>query len=248
MSGVVVRFLGSGDAFGSGGRLQACTLVQMEGKGFLVDCGASSLVAMKRVGVETSAFDTIFLTHLHGDHFGGIPFLLLNEHLLTKRTSPLLIAGPAGVEERVRAAMEVFFPGSSKIPLRFSLQFHEWREKTPERIGEAVVTPFEVIHASGAPSYALRIECGGKVLGFSGDTEWTDSILGAASGADLFVCEAYFWSRKTKYHMDYASIRENRDRLGCARIVLTHMSEDVLSKLDEAGVEFAEDGKAFFLD
>ena len=75
-----VRFLGSGDAFGSGGRFQTCIQVSSEGSDaahLLVDCGASSLVAMKRYGVETSDIDAIVLSHLHGDHFGVLPFFIL---------------------------------------------------------------------------------------------------------------------------------------------------------------------------
>lgn len=47
-----VRFLGSGDAFGSGGRLQTCILLESEGLRCLVDCGASSLIALKRAAID----------------------------------------------------------------------------------------------------------------------------------------------------------------------------------------------------
>ncbi len=248
MSKVVVQFLGSGDAFGSGGRLQQCIRLQLNGRNFLVDFGASSLIAMKRQGVDTASIDAIFLTHLHGDHFGGIPFLLLHEHLISARTKPILIAGPRSVKERTEAAMEVLFPGSSKINRRFQVNFQELFDKTPAHFEGLTVTPFEVNHESGSPSCALRFECGGKIVSFSGDTEWTDSLIEAASGADLFVCEGYFRSKKIKYHLDYMTLMENRARLTCRKIVLTHMSEDLLSKLDKIEVEYADDGKTIILD
>ena len=73
-----IQFLGSGDAFGSGGRLQTCILMESPGFTCLIDCGASSLIALKRANVDPNNVDAILVTHLHGDHFGGIPFLILD--------------------------------------------------------------------------------------------------------------------------------------------------------------------------
>jgi ribonuclease BN (tRNA processing enzyme) len=78
MTTVSIKFLGSGDAFGSGGRLQTCILIETAGAKFLLDCGASALISMKRFGISTADIDKILLTHLHGDHFGGIPFFILD--------------------------------------------------------------------------------------------------------------------------------------------------------------------------
>src|SRR5207244_4135422 len=121
MRPVTVRFLGSGDAFGSGGRFQTCIHVRSEAGAFLIDCGASSLVAMKRSDVESNDIGVVVLSHLHGDHFGGIPFLVLDGQF-SGRTSVLTIAGPIGTAQRVEAAMEVLFPGSSKVERRFDLR------------------------------------------------------------------------------------------------------------------------------
>src|SRR5262249_49921701 len=148
----------------------------------------------------------------------------------SRRTRPLVVGGPPGVRERVEAAMEVFFPGSSGVQRRFAVDFVELREDPPTLVGPASVTPFVVEHASGAPAYALRVEYGGTVIAYSGDTEWTESLLDATRGADLFVCEAYFFDRKIKYHLDYRTLCENRQRLDCRRIVLTHMSTSMLNR------------------
>jgi ribonuclease BN (tRNA processing enzyme) len=179
---IEVQFIGSGDALGSGGRLQTCMLIRGAEANLLVDCGASSLIGMKRLGIDPSTVSAIVLTHLHGDHFGGIPFLVLHGQF-NHRTAPLTIAGPPGLGQRIEAAMEVLFSGSSKIQRGFSVEHVELTERRAIPVGSATVTAFEVKHASGAPPFAVRVEYGGKIVAYSGDTEWTDALIDAAKGA-----------------------------------------------------------------
>jgi ribonuclease BN (tRNA processing enzyme) len=243
---MLVQFLGSGDAFGSGGRFQACILLRTEAGSVLLDCGASSLIAMKRLGVGPNDIDAVLITHLHGDHFGGLPFLVLDGQF-SRRERPLLIAGPPGIEARVRAAMEVLFPGSSETRQRYELRFAQLApgERTPA--GPVQVTAYPVQHASGAPSYALRVDGDGRVVAYSGDTEWTDTLLDAAAGADLFICEAYTHDKPVKFHLDYQTLRGRRADLGCRRLVLTHMGPAMLAHLDGLDAEAAADGMTIAL-
>src|SRR5688572_7283280 len=181
MSQIRLQFLGSGDAFGGGGRFQTCIMLSGAGEAVLLDCGASSLVALKRAGVDPGEIGVVAVSHLHGDHFGGLPFLVLDGQF-SRRTRPLVIAGPPGTGARVEAAMEVFFPGSTRVARRFETGFVELVERHASRLGAVAVTPFAVVHESGAPSYALRVEYGGKIVAYSGDTEWTETLIDAARG------------------------------------------------------------------
>jgi len=239
---VRIRFLGSGDNFGSGGRFQTCIHVEAGGSPFLIDCGASSLIPMKRAGIRSDRIDLILISHLHGDHFGGIPFFLLDAQLISRREVPLRIAGPAGLTRRVREAMEVFYPGSSGIERKFAVEYLEIREGEYTRIGDVAVLPVRVIHGGGAPSWALRVESAGKVIAYSGDTEWTDALLDVAHNADLFICECYAFEKAMRNHLNYRTLMEHRHRLGCKRLILTHMGEEMLNRLGEATLEAAQDG------
>jgi ribonuclease BN (tRNA processing enzyme) len=241
MKPAIVTFLGSGDAFGSGGRFQTCLLVEAPSHRFLIDCGASSLVAIKKAGVLPSQIDAILVTHLHGDHFGGIPFFVLDAQF-SKRDRPLTVAGPPGLQERTLEAMEVLFPKSSETQQRFPLEFVELPADHATELGPIRVTAYPVIHFCGAPPYALRVECDGRSIAYSGDTEWTDRLLEAAAGADLFVCEAYFFDKRVRFHLDYQTLVTHRARLTCRRLVLTHMSSDMLSRAPAPEVEAAYDG------
>jgi len=144
--------------------------------------------------------------------------------------------------------MDVLFPGLAAMPQRFAVTFVELSDRRPAAIGPARVTPFAVVHASGAPSYAVRLEYGGKTIAYSGDTEWTVALIDVSADADLFVCEAYFFDKKMKYHLDWQTLSANRARLRCRRLILTHMSRDMLDRLHEADVESAHDGLTLTLD
>jgi len=109
-----LQFIGSGDAFGSGGRFNTCFHVIGDQANFLIDCGASSLIALKANNIVLNDIQTIFITHFHADHFGGIPFFILDAQFHSKRIEPLTITGPQGLEEWYEGVMETAFPGSSK--------------------------------------------------------------------------------------------------------------------------------------
>jgi ribonuclease BN (tRNA processing enzyme) len=246
---VTVRFAGSGDAFGSGGRFQACIVLEAAGRRLLLDCGATSLVALRRLGIDPASVEAVLVSHLHGDHFGGLPFLVLDGQF-RRRTGPLAVAGPPGVEARVRQAMEVLFPGSSTVARRFAIAFEELPEARPVEVGGARVTALPVEHPSGAPAYALRVEVAGRVVAYSGDTAWTEALVEVSRDADLFIVEAYRLDRPVKHHLDYATLARHRPRLRCRRLVLTHPGDDLLARreaLDPAWARLAEDGLALLV-
>ena len=237
-----VRFAGSGDAFGSGGRWQTCIHVSGEGQVLLVDCGATSLVALKAQGLDPGAVDAVAVTHLHGDHFGGLPFLILDGQF-SRRSTPLQVAGPPGIRARLAEAMEALFPGSSQAQRRFPVEVTELgTDGKAAGLGAATVRGWEVEHACGAPPLALRVELGGTSFAYSGDTEWTAALAEAAHRADLFAVEAYTFDRPVRYHLDYRTLRAHLGEIRARRIVLTHMSGAMLTRLADADLPAAYDG------
>jgi ribonuclease BN (tRNA processing enzyme) len=206
----------------------------------LIDCGATSLTALKGAGVEPNDIELVVLTHLHGDHFGGLPFLVLDGQF-RRRELPLTVAGPPGTRKCVEAAMELLFPGSLGARRRFDVAFVELDDRTATSVGPGLITAFRV-EQPDTPASALRIEYADRVVAYTGDTAWTDDLVELARGADVLVAEAYFFERAVPFHLDYATLRSHADRLDCKRIVLTHMSPDMLDRQSEAEFECAYDG------
>jgi ribonuclease BN (tRNA processing enzyme) len=237
-----IQFIGSGDAFGSGGRRQTCIAVSGDDQRLLVDCGTTSVLGLKALGLDPNTVSAVAVTHLHGDHFGGLPFLILDGQF-SRRTAPLRVAGPPGTRTRLTQAMEALFPGSSQVRRRFDVDVVELAPSgSPTPLGAATVRGWEVEHPSGAPPLALRVELGGVTFGYSGDTQWTPVLASAARGADLFAAEAYTFDRPVRYHLDYATLRAHLGELAAHQFVLTHMSADMLGRLAEADQPAAYDG------
>jgi ribonuclease BN (tRNA processing enzyme) len=247
MDQIEICFLGSGDAFGSGGRLQSCILVRTATQKLLIDCGASALTSMARFGVDPNEIDLIVISHLHGDHYAGIPFLINGSQLMFKRERPLGILGPPGMQQMLIRAMDALFPGSSGRETRFAVNISEFEAGREIAAGDVKVTPFRNYHPQVDNSFALRVAAGGRTVAYSSDTEWTDSLLNAARDADIFIAEAYFYEKKVKGHMDFQTLIGNFAKTGARRLVLTHMGKDMLARLDGISCEYAEDGKSFFI-
>jgi ribonuclease BN (tRNA processing enzyme) len=242
MSSPGVRILGSGDAFCASGRHQAAYLVTTDETTFLLDCGATALASLKLHGVDPAAIDTVLLSHLHGDHIAGLPFLFLEYLFETPRQRPLRICGPPGTEARVTLLFAAMYRDLADRPLPFRLEFTELLPQRPLEIDSICVTPFRVPHQQTEISLGLGIGCGGKRILYSGDTGWTEDLLIHSSGTDLFICECCYFETRLPIHLDYPRIWENRERFGTSRLMLTHLGKEVLARRDQIELELASDG------
>jgi ribonuclease BN (tRNA processing enzyme) len=238
-----LQFVGCGDAFGSGGRFNTCFHLVGTDINALIDCGATSLVAMNKFAINRKDIDVIFISHFHADHIGGLPFFILESNFVLKRQRALTIVGPPGLKSHYAAAMETAFPGSTTSPLPFPLTLRELEIGKRSEVGRMHLTPFHVVHDDRAgPCLAFRIEAEGKVIAFSGDTQWTDTLIEVGREADLFICEAYMRDRAVPGHMALNLLESHLGRIRPKRLILTHMSNDMLAHRAELAFETAEDG------
>lgn len=243
--------VGSGDAFGSGGRLQTCFHIARgrsaggTGRDVLIDCGATALIGMQKLGLEPNDVSHIFVSHLHGDHFSGLVWWFLHAEYVGQRTAPLTIVGPPGLEERLKAASEAMFPSATPRVPKFPVSFEVYDPNSVTHYDDIAVEVCEVRHPCGAPPYALRLSLDGRTVAFSGDTEWVDGLVGIARDADLFICECYAFDKKAPYHLSWNELSARLPELTAKQVMLTHMNTAMLhagASLDQPGVRLAEDG------
>ena len=232
-----LHILGCGDAFGNGGRNQSGYLVETADRLFLMDCGPTTLLAMKKAGFDPRRLDVVFLSHLHGDHFGGLPFFFISYLHENSRGDPLQIAGPPGTEEKVIELHRILYGGD--LP---PTQFHILHPDRSELIAGIQVLPFRVPHQLHAISLALKFSYQGKQILFSGDSAWTDLFLTHAHGVDLFLCECSFYDQHSTNHLSYKVLQDHLMQLECRQLVLTHLGEDMLRRQRDLGLVCAEDG------
>jgi ribonuclease BN (tRNA processing enzyme) len=236
-----IVFLGTGNAFASGGRHAMAILLRAEGFGVLLDCGPDTLVALKRASLSPSDVDLVLLSHHHGDHFAGVPFLLCHERYHGRRARPFRVYGPTGTVPLLEKTVSLFFPGIEPGP--FAIEYRDLEPGEEQREGERLsFRPFRVDHFPRGVALGYRVEMGGKSVVYSGDTAWTDVLARESEGADLFVCECSSVARTEDKHTSHDDLIRNRERIRARRTLLVHAGDDVLAREDELVYELARDG------
>lgn len=192
--------------------------------------------------LDPAAIDAIAVTHLHGDHFGGIPFLL-DEQKWSARRAQIVLAGPPSLEARVRLVAEGF--GIDMATLGFDAPFVVLGA-TEQSLSGAMVAALPVTHSPAAEPHGLRVRIQDRLIAYSGDARWTDELVDVARGADLFICEATNFATADEeanpVHISYETLMAKRARLECKRIVLTHLGSRSLARLRDLKLDYATDG------
>ena len=245
---VRVTVLGSGDAFGAGGRLNSAYLVEGPAATFLVDCGTTVLQGLKRAHIDPGRVDFVCLSHLHGDHFGGIPFLFMDFLYESRRTRPITIYGPPSTERRVRALFGALYERQASDGLPFAVHYVELPTPGVTTVQCVTLEAFAVPHVSELVCYGFRIGVGGRTIVYSGDSAWTDEFLARTKNADLFICECSTFETRLGIHVSYPEIAARAASLGCRRLLLSHLGAEPLRRRDEISLEVAEDGMVIALE
>jgi ribonuclease BN (tRNA processing enzyme) len=237
-----VLFFGSGDAFGSGGRRQSAILVRGQRGSLLLDCGATTGTGLAEMGIERDEIDTILVSHFHGDHFGGIPLLLLAALYQDRRKRPIHIAGPPEVEDRVRTLARAMGHAIEDRDWSFDIHFQEVPAGSDYEIGPARIQSFETKHQIEAHPQGYRVDTGSELIAYSGDTGWFPGLPRLSAGADLFVCECTLHREALDFHLNLETIEAHQQEFDTGRILLTHLGEEMSQLRGRCSIETADDG------
>jgi len=208
----------------------------------LLDCGATTASGLCDLGIAREEIDAILISHFHGDHFAGIPFLLLAALYEDRRRRPLWIAGPRGIRPHVHALASAMGYAIEEREWTFPIHFVELQAGREQAIGPLQVDAFEVFHQPHTCPHALSVRFGTRRLVYSGDTGLFDALPARVGDADLFVCECTYHDNDFEYHVSHRGLVERKHEFRCGRIILTHLGEEMLAARGQAAFETADDG------
>lgn len=237
-----IQCLGSGDAFGTGGRLNSSFFIRTRDHGILLDCGVSAPVALKKVNLSVDEIDLVIVSHLHGDHYGGIPFIICEKQVTGKGNRPLTVIGPEGTEDNVRQVLQCFFPGV-KMTDASPVRFLTYTRQQNIYLDSIHIAAYAAVHVPATNPHSLRITAEGKVVAYSGDTEWNENLIRVSQDADLFICEGYAYSSPVRHHMWISRLLEHLNTISAKKIVLTHLGEEALKNAATIPLAIASDGE-----
>jgi ribonuclease BN (tRNA processing enzyme) len=238
---IKLEVIGCGDAFATNNMAHTCFHIDYNGLHILLDCGASSSYALKRSNLKIEEIDIIFISHLHGDHIAGLPFILMELAFSShKRKRPIRIIGPDLISDRIFKMQEILYPGSSeKIkPLIEVLSHNHLKD-----LDGLKFKYLPVKHSELSDPYGIRIEFPDKVLSYSGDTEWCDALIDLSSEADVFICECFSFSEQIPGHLSYKKLMSNINLLKFKSIYLTHIGQDLHNNRNQVSLDILKDGQ-----
>lgn len=241
-----LQVLGSGDAFGSGGRNQTAFFVKTPELNFLIDCGAHTLSSLKKNNLSSSDVDVIVLSHFHGDHYAGIPYLLIDSALVAKRKKKLTIISPADGEWKIRQLFHLLYPGSETVVEELNLEFLSFDKYETFRHEKFSLTAFPAAHSQAVFPHSLKLCIGDRIVSYSGDTGWTEDLIEVAKNANIFICECNFFSTEMEGHLNYKLLEEKQTLFKCDKILLTHLGDEALERRSDIALEICEDNQILY--
>lgn len=235
-----LTFIGTGNAFAPT-RYWSSFLANDR---YLFDAPPTLLAHMKRLGKDVRDIEVVFISHYHGDHFFGLPFLFLEYAEQAPRTKDLTIVGPPGIAKRTEAATEMAFPNVYRKRNRgYALRFVEAFDGVTGEAAGCTFTSRRVTHVPDLDCFAYRVATPDGVLAYSGDTMMCEPLVPLADGADAFVVECSCWGEQCGPHLSPRDILALRAQISPhTRFILTHIGGGEAPRaLLDAGILIADD-------
>ncbi|HWE24182.1 MAG TPA: MBL fold metallo-hydrolase [Myxococcales bacterium] len=245
--------LGSADAFSSAARGNTCWLIEDGAPLCVVDFGPTALLAMRRLGRDPQELQAVHITHLHGDHIAGWPFLLVDAVYRARRTAPLTVAGPLGTRDRLQALWAASYADAAAKELPFPL---EVRELLPGDTAEVCGRRIEALGAfhQRPPHVALSLRVHGPagILAFTGDTGPHAGLTSLARGARLLCSECTelrtpasaasgaspdYPAEAGRRHLSWDDLRSLLPTLGVPLVALGHLGSEVRAAAESIEAE-----------
>jgi ribonuclease BN (tRNA processing enzyme) len=228
-----IKCFGTGDGWPCADRNHSSFLYRLGKTSILLDCGEPIDRNYRASGLSYDAIDSIFISHLHSDHVGGL-FMLMQGFWLERRQKPLPIYLPGGAVRPVREMLNTLLIFDEVLPFRLRLlPLHSGK---PVKVNQVRVTPFPTSHLDGLRSmfhkkyrsdftaHCFLLEGGGRRIGHSADLGKPEDLAPLLDKPlDLLVCEvAHFFPEQLFGYLHGRPIK---------RVVFVHLARPFQEKL-----------------
>jgi len=222
-----VVFLGTGDAFGSNGLHCSSVLIEKSNQSILLDCGPHTLPMLKKIGRSAKDIDIILISHFHGDHIAGVPFLFLDSIFQDKRTTPLKIIGPPGIEDQLKKLSTALYEILGDQDLSFQCDYFVTSPDNPVELNGVKIEAIKTVHTPESQGYRLSME--ELIIAYSGDTGWTEELFKLVKDTELSILECNFYDFQSDIHLNYSEIM--RLLPFSKRLAIIHLGTEALDKI-----------------
>jgi ribonuclease BN (tRNA processing enzyme) len=219
-----LSFLGSANAFTLGGRYWSGFVANGR---YVFEAPPTLLPHLKRLGLPLTDIRAVFISHFHGDHFLGLPFLFLEYLYLTPRQDDLLIVGPPGIEAKSEGLADMAFPGLSRADAGYRRVYLEARPGGEQSLADAHFQALPMRHAGEKlECFGYKLRLGDNTVAYTGDTEMCDEIFLLAEEADVLVMDCSYCEGEGPEHLGLEGVLEVRKRVSPrTAIILTHLDD-----------------------
>lgn len=238
-----LTILGSGTVVPNGARNSAGYFVELPDALVMMDCGAGTVHALNRYSLPWERMTHLFISHFHVDHVGELAslFFAFRYGMRSERARPLTLLGPAGLENIIDGLKSAF--GRKVFEPKFPVVVQLLKPGDRIELGpESSLAVAKTPHT--AESLAVRIENRDRVLCYTGDTSYSEDLVGFFSAADVLISECSFREpRPDKRHLSIAEAARLATRASVAKLIVTHFYLDVDEAELKAELEHGYDGE-----
>lgn len=241
---MIIKTLGTGNAFNQESRLNSSYLVELNGKNILMDCGFTVPFSLQQQNISFSSIDYLLITHYHGDHFAGLSALILGLKYVYPQDKKLTIIGPNNPKAKVEELLKLLYPGNEKIINELNIDFIS----VPKEGGNVLIDDLEIdvhqmVHSDASFPVGYILKSGNNKTGFTGDTCWHNGLIDFINQSDQVIMECHFVEKVGEGHISVeeleaeALVQEKK-----SDIFLTHLYEGSSAKAKELGYNVLSDG------
>lgn len=247
MKEVIVKVLGSGNAFNQDKRLNSSYLIQTDGETILFDCGFTVPYALQKNNIEFNEIDAIVISHYHGDHFAGLAALILGLKYISPQKKQLRIIGPGNVKSKINKLIHVLYEGSEDLLEELDLVFIDVVEGEVSDVSNFYgLEAIPMIHSEESNPFGYVFSFENIKIGFSGDTCWHSGVEQLLKNSEVIFLECNFEHKRGKGHIsvdeleDSAIVQQKKEK-----IFLTHLHKGSFDKAFAKGYYCVEDAKKY---